>query len=98
MVKHIVMWKLKDFAESRTKEENKNIIKNNLEKLRGQIEGLLELEVGFPFNAGAFDLCLYSTFKDKAALQFYTDHPLHKENQKYTRAVISERIAADYEI
>ncbi|MDR1481457.1 MAG: Dabb family protein [Synergistaceae bacterium] len=98
MLRHIVMWKLKDFAEGHTKDENKEIIKNNLEGLVGKIEGLLDLEVGKNFNPNGFDICLNSRFKDKDALAFYIDHPLHKQNQKYVKSVTCERAVADYEI
>ena len=97
MVKHIVMWKLRDSAEGHTKEENMEIIKKRLEGLTGQIEGLLEIEVGRNFNPNGFDLCLYSKFESKEALEFYDSHPLHQEVRKYIRAVIDERVVADYE-
>ena len=97
MIKHIVMWKLKDSAEGHTKEENKKIIKEKLEGLVGRIEGLIEAEVGFNFNPNGFDLCLNSKFESKEALEAYDAHPLHQEVRKYVRAVISERVVADYE-
>lgn len=34
MIHHIVMWKLKDFAEGRTKEENIEILINGYEELK----------------------------------------------------------------
>ena len=37
MIKHIVMWKLKDEAEGNSKDENAKIIKNSLEDLKGKI-------------------------------------------------------------
>ena len=98
MIKHVVMWKLKDFAEGNDKETNKQIVKKNLEGLRGQIEGLLAIEVGVNYNSSGYDICLYSEFKDRAALDYYTDHPLHKKNLIFTRAVVCERASVDYEI
>ena len=35
MLKHIVMWKLKEFAEGKTKAENALIMKESLERLVG---------------------------------------------------------------
>ena len=38
MIKHIVMWKLKDFAEGGSKLENAKKIKDMLEALKDKIE------------------------------------------------------------
>jgi len=45
MVKHIVIWRLKDSAAGRGKSDNARLIKEKLEALRGRIPGLLHLEV-----------------------------------------------------
>jgi len=81
MVKHIVFWKLKDEANSNTKLENANTIKQRLEALKGQIEGLINIEVGIDFlhSEESADIVLYSEFESKEALIFYANHPLHKE-------------------
>lgn len=99
MIKHIVMWRLQENAAGNTKEQNAQLIKEKLEALNGQIEGLSHLEVGINFTEGeaAFDVALYSTFPDKAALQFYATHPLHLEVVEFVKSVVSERIVADYE-
>ena len=46
MIKHIVMWKLKESAEGRTKQENAWMIKQELEQLKGTIREIVSLEVG----------------------------------------------------
>ena len=38
MIKHIVMWKLKEEAEGHSKEENAKLIKNMLEGLKDKIK------------------------------------------------------------
>ena len=45
MVKHIVMWKIKE-TNGLTKEQTAQQIKEALEGLNGKIEGLRHLEVG----------------------------------------------------
>lgn len=67
MVRHIVLWNLKETAEGKTKAENAAIIKERLEALAGQIDGLLKAEVTVNYNPKGMDLCLYSEFADKAA-------------------------------
>ncbi len=98
MIKHIVMWKLKEEAQGNSKEVNGQKIKQKLEGLMGKVEGLQKVEVGLNFNPGGYDVCLYSEFGDRAALDYYINHPLHKRNQAFTLSVVCERAVADYEV
>jgi quinol monooxygenase YgiN len=100
MIKHIVFWKLKDEANGLSKQENAQAIKQKLEALKGQIEGLIDIEVGFDFlqSPESADVVLYSTFKDKAALDFYQQHPLHKAVMPFIGEARSERRVVDYEV
>lgn len=96
MVKHIVLWKINNNCDKITVQNN---IKSILENLNGKIEGLLHLEVGFDFNnsESSADISLYSEFTDKNALEYYQNHPLHKEAAEYVKANTNNRIVADYE-
>ena len=78
MVKHIILWTLKDSLSAEEKETVKAGIKAGLEGLAGQIPGLLEIRVqtGRLPSSNA-DLMLDSTFVDAAALAGYSTHPLH---------------------
>ena len=49
MIKHIVLWKLKDEANGLSKNENAKAIKQKLESLKDKIEGLVNIEVGIDF-------------------------------------------------
>jgi len=99
MVKHIVFWKLKEEANGMSKAENAAAIKQKLEELNGKIEGCIKLEVGFDFlhSAESADVVLYSEFEDKAALDFYANHPLHKAVMPFIAEARSERRVIDYE-
>ena len=68
MVKHIVMWRLRDNASKAGDAER---IKSLLEGLDGKIPGLLKIEVGMNFieDTNASDVVLYSEFVDRAALE-----------------------------
>jgi hypothetical protein len=91
MIKHIVMWRLKDKADAAR-------IKQELESMRGKIPGLLSVEVGLNFAAGSpVDLGLYSEFKDRAALEEYADHPVHVPVKQFVGALVAERWVLDYE-
>ncbi len=101
MVKHIVMWKVAAHEEHGTKEEIMQKIKEQLEGLRGQIEGLKEIEVGINFNTApaAYDVVLYSTFEDEAALNHYQNHPKHLAiANQLVRVVATSRHVVDYEV
>jgi hypothetical protein len=100
MIKHIVFWKLKDQANGSDKAENAQQIKEKLEALNGQIEGLIHLEVGLDFlhSPESVDLVLYSEFESKDALNYYANHPLHKAVMPFIAEARSERRVVDYEM
>lgn len=58
MLRHIVLWNLKENAAGSGKEQNAAIIKERLEGLVGRIEGLNRLEVNRGIVEGGYDLCL----------------------------------------
>ena len=98
MVRHIVFWNLKENAEGADKITNANIIKLKLEALVGQIDGLLKAEVNLNYNPNGFDLCLYSEFESKEALESYQSHPKHLDCKSFVHKVICERVVTDSEI
>lgn len=92
MIKHIVMWRLKNKADA-------GRIKQQLESMRGKIPGLLELEVGLNFAEGSqVDLGLYSAFQDRAALDDYGGHPIHVPVKQFIAPLVAERWVLDYEM
>ena len=99
MIKHIVMWRLHDEVEGRTKAENAAAIKMALEALQGKIPGLLDIEVGLDFDgsAQAADVVLYSELESREALAAYQAHPLHQAVIPLVKGAAKERIVVDYE-
>ena len=93
MVKHIVVYKLK---EGVNKEEAVKIIASVLEPLVGKIPGLLHLEIRQCFQG--MDYALYSEFESKEALFAYAENPLHIEAKGHFSHFIDTRVAADYEL
>ncbi|WP_288716475.1 Dabb family protein [uncultured Treponema sp.] len=77
MVKHVILWTLKELSE----EEKKSVkagIKKGLENLKGRIPGLLEIKVvtnGLPGSTA--DVMLDSSFESYEALKAYLTHPEH---------------------
>lgn len=80
MVKHVILWQLKDELLGDSKEEVKKGIKEGLESLAGKIPGLVEIEVYTDtLESSNVDVMLYSVFTDAASLKNYATHPLHVE-------------------
>lgn len=100
MIKHIVMWKVKEKAIGKTKEENINEVKFMLENLKSHIQEIVELEVGVNIEnlTGSHDIILYTTFKDEKDLAIYQKHPKHLEVGKFIRQVSTDRACVDYKV
>jgi hypothetical protein len=100
MIKHIVLWRLKDNAHGNTKNQNAAIIKEKLESLRAKIPEIIKMEVGIDFSLtdDSVDIVLYSEFATIRDLNIYQTHPEHKKIMPYISESRSERRMADYEI
>ncbi|MBR6058317.1 MAG: Dabb family protein [Victivallales bacterium] len=99
MVKHIILWKLKDELSADEKINVKAGIKSGLEGLKGIIPGLEAIVVRTEGLASSnADVMLDSTFADEAALKGYAVHPAHVEvaNTK-VRPFVQTRLCMDYE-
>jgi hypothetical protein len=100
MIKHIVMWTLKDSAEGADKAANAKKMKELLEALPGKIPCLRALEVGTDVFAAspACDVVLYSEFATRADLDAYQIHPEHQAVVAFVKLVVSSRSVLDYEV
>jgi hypothetical protein len=75
MVKHVILWKLKEDANNMTVKQG---IKDGLEGLMGKIEGLVEIKVEINgLSSSNVDVMLYSVFENEDALKNYAVHPEH---------------------
>lgn len=99
MIKHIVMWKLKDEAAGATKQENALKLKDSLESLTDKIPSLIAAEVGINFNPSdaAYDVVLYSEFEDHEGLNAYQSHPEHVKIVDFVGEIRTDRAVVDYE-
>ena len=99
MVKHIILWQLKDELSAEEKVSVKAGIKEGLEALAGKIPGLLEIKVQTEGLASSnADVMLDSSFEDEAALKGYAVHPEHVAvaNGK-VRPYTKTRVCLDFE-
>lgn len=99
MIKHIVMWRFKESAHGNDRATNLRMTKEKLESLRGQIPGLLAIEVGLDFSAtpNSADAVLYSEFTSREALAVYQTHPLHQAIVPFVAEAATERRLVDFE-
>lgn len=100
MVKHIILWQLKDEFSAEEKEQIKAGVKEGLEGLAGKIPGLLEIKVNISGLASSnADMMLDSSFVDEAALKGYAVHPEHVAvaNGK-VRPYTKSRSCLDFEV
>ena len=100
MVKHIILWQLKDELSDAEKATVKAGIKEGLEGLVGKVPGLLEVHVninGLPSSNA--DLMLDTTFESAEALKGYSKHPAHVAvADSKVRPYYKSRVCLDYEV
>lgn len=100
MVKHVILWELKEEYSEEQKAEIKAGIKEGLEGLKGKIPGLVDIKVNInplPSSKNA-ELMLDSTFESVEALKGYAVHPEHVNvADTKVRPYTSNRYCLDYE-
>src|SRR5215210_4243939 len=99
MFVHIVLWKLKETANGRSRQENARLMKERYEEIGNMLDGLHRLEVGLNVIAGddAADVALYTEFASRADYDAYYAHPAHKALVAFIKDVRVDRRVIDYE-
>ena len=100
MVKHIIIWTLKDTFSIEEKKNIKRVAKENLEALVGKIDGLIDLKVQIEFlSTSNGEMMLDSTFESFDALKNYATHPAHQAvANEFVRPYTASRSCVDFEI
>lgn len=100
MIKHTVMWNLKDTALNSSKAENATKIKTILENLKNDIAVIKNIEVGIDCTdiPNNYDVILYCEFNSLDDLGTYQSHPKHVEAGKFIKEVVESRACTDYEV
>jgi quinol monooxygenase YgiN len=100
MIKHIVMWKLKDHAEGADRATNAVEMKRRLDACANLVPGVLKFEVMLaqPGLEATYDVVLYSEFENKEALDAYASHPTHKALSTFVGPIREARQCMDYHI
>ncbi|MEI3337639.1 MAG: Dabb family protein [Clostridium sp.] len=93
MIKHIVMWKFKE-----NEEENMKLFLEGLNKLKGIIPEIKNMETGININPkNDFDAILISEFETMEDLEKYKNHPEHVKVSALCKEIRLDRQAIDYE-
>ena len=96
MVKHIVMWTLKEEYSESEKKEIANTFKKKLEALDDLMEGVLKIKVEVnPLPSSNNDIMLDSEFDSVETLNAYQIHPKHQEVASYLKGKVVSRNCMD---
>ena len=100
MIKHVILWKLKDELQGEEKEQVKAGIKQGLEGLAGQIPGLIDIKVRTEYLPSSnMDVMLDTTFEDEESLKAYATNPKHVAvADGKVRPYTAVRACMDYEV
>lgn len=99
MIKHIVLFSLRDEIEQSYKADRLADLKEQFLALQGEIASLRSIEIGINVNPKEkFDLALVATFDDLAGLAAYASDPRHVAVAKQVGEMLSVRACTDYEI
>ena len=95
MVRHIVLFKIKD----EFKDEIPQMVKN-FYGMKGKIEGMVSLEAGADFlhSDRSYDVALITEFESRETLEAYQTHPVHLPVKKRMGEVRISSVACDYDI
>ncbi|MCH5327796.1 MAG: Dabb family protein [Coprobacter sp.] len=97
MVKHIVLFKLKETVAPAEKQAIMEQFKSGLEALKTKIPVLRHIEVGINMNpAESFDMALVTEFDNMDDLQTYATHPEHVAVTQIIKDVKEGRSCVDY--
>lgn len=97
MVKHIILWKLKESLSEDEKTTARAEAKRRLEALNGKIDGMIRLRVVTDrLPSSNADMMLDSEFETEEALAGYQVNPLHVEAATYVRSVVEARLCLDF--
>ncbi len=93
MVRHIVMWNLRDRNDAPT-------LKTRLEALNGKIPGLIQVQVGIDFlhSRQSADLVLVADLESREALDIYQQHPEHQTVVPLVKVAAISRSVVDFEV
>jgi hypothetical protein len=100
MLRHIVLFKVKSEFSVNEKLQRISEIKAALEKLPKEIHGIRSFEVGVNELSiqRAYDFSILAEFESFDALEFYTNHPLHKKVVELIALSKENAVSVDFQV
>lgn len=97
MVKHIILWKLKEEYNNISVKQK---MKTELDGLINKIPGIVEISAQISsLPSSNADVMLYSVFEDERALKEYIAHPDHVfVADTFIRPFVETRLCLDFEV
>lgn len=98
MLRHIIMFKLKEFANKTEHQKAAEILKAKIESLKTQISVIKKLEVGINVVElpWAYDIVLTIDLKNLHDLEIYKNHPAHQELIQFNKQYSVAKSSVDY--
>jgi hypothetical protein len=100
MIRHIVLFKLKDFPDQSEKMIAANEVIKHLNELPTKIDLIRRYEAGIDLRklAWSYDIVLTMDFDTLADLDKYTVHPAHQAFIAFNKDYSVDKVAIDYEM
>ena len=99
MIRHIVLWKLKNSENPEIKALNASRLENELRHLKKEIVQIKRLEIGANLNPeNEYDIALIIDFDSFEDLMTYQNHPAHKKVVEFLKTIRDLKASIDFEI
>tara|TARA_B100000809_G_scaffold237914_1_gene258231 strand:- start:26064 stop:26369 length:306 start_codon:yes stop_codon:yes gene_type:complete len=101
MYKHVVLWKLKEEADGKSRKELALEVKRRLDALPAHISEIKGFETAInigDYGASFFDVSIVAVFDTKDTFWAYTKYPIHDEVVAYIQSVQEAEHIVDYEV
>lgn len=99
MLKHIVLFKLREDVSVEKKLQVMNQFKEAIEALPAKIDVIRKIEVGLNINPGeTWNIALYSEFDTLEDVKTYATHPDHVIAGKILAETKESRSCVDYQV
>ena len=92
MVKHIVLWKLREDVD---RQEAHTVLRDAFAVLADSVQGMESWSMSLSFDG--YDIALETVFQDREALDRYIVQPEHVEYKKLPEQYRTDRVLCDYE-
>lgn len=100
MIRHIVMFKLKDFHNEAEKMAAAKEVINRLDELPLKIDVIRKYEAGIDIRKlnWSYDIVLIMDFNTLIDLEIYTVHPAHQDFIAFNKDYSVDKACIDYEV